>query len=120
MSTREVLREEWGAFFDAFSGAHRGWLVSLEVFAGEQGAQREVRDLPLEGISADFEAGATQLTISVGGRPEQHITHTVSAPLHVWIKSDEDAAEDTLELETRQGVTLLRVRQPTSDRHNAA
>lgn len=112
MSTREVLREEWGAFFDGFSSTHTGRPASLEVAAGDSGFRREVHRLPLEGICADFEGGLTQVTISMGGRPEQHVAHTVSAPLHVWIRHDDENGEDTLELETRDAVTLVRVAPP--------
>lgn len=119
MSTREVTREEWGPFFDAFSGTHHGWLASVEVFSDELGSRQEIHNLPLEGISADFEGGTTQVTISAGNSPELHVAHTVSAPTHVWLKQSEEAPEATLELETLHGVTLVRVRAPASGRVDA-
>ncbi len=120
MSTREVLAEEWGPFFDAFSGARRGWLASLEVSGGGIGVRRAIHNLPLQGISADFEAGATRITILMGGSTEQHVTHTVSAPLHVWERHDEETGEDTLELETPEGVTLVRARRPRTQEAEAS
>lgn len=116
MSTREVMREEWGRFFDEFSGMHQGWLASVEVFGDEPGSRQEVHNLPLEGISADFEGGTTQITIAFGGSLDLHVAHTVSSPTHVWFKHGEEAPEDMLELETRYGVTLVRVRAPASRR----
>ena len=109
MSTREVLREEWGPFFDQFSSTHMGRVVSLEMVSGELGSHREAHNLPLEGISADFESGLTQVTIAMGGRADRHVAHTVLSPLHVWLRQDEETGEDTLELETRDSVTLVRV-----------
>ncbi len=51
MPTQEIPRQEWNKFFDSFSRQHEGWLVTLEIFGPEIGAQEEARELPLEGIS---------------------------------------------------------------------
>jgi len=50
MKTKEIPRNEWQEFFDIFSRQHEGWLVTLEIFGSEIGAQVEERGLAFEGI----------------------------------------------------------------------
>ena len=51
-TTREIKREEWSDFFDAFSRRHEGWLVTIELLDKDLGDQIEVRDKALKGIVA--------------------------------------------------------------------
>src|SRR5712664_3846445 len=57
MPTQEIPREDWSNFFDVFSRQHEGWLVTLEVFGPEVGAQEEAHQLPFEGISIASDGG---------------------------------------------------------------
>ena len=50
---REIPKDEWPKFFDVFSRQHEGWLVTLEIFGNEIGAQIQERELVLGGIVAD-------------------------------------------------------------------
>jgi len=54
MSTREIPREEWPEFLESFSRVHEGWLSTVEVLDDQIGSQVEARDLPLQGIAADW------------------------------------------------------------------
>lgn len=112
MPTQEIPREEWNNFFDAFSRQHKGWLATLEVFAPDIGAQEEARELPLEGISIASEDGSAEaIAISLGKTPEDHITHTVTEPQHVWLEQTSGGANAALEIEsTNETKTLLRFR----------
>src|SRR5437773_2618878 len=79
MSTQEIPRNEWKTFLDTFSHQHEGWLATLEVLGNEIGAQEEVHDLPLEGITASSRDGAPEtIAISLGETSENHVTHTVT------------------------------------------
>ena len=71
MSTKEIPREKWTEFFDGFSQRHEGWLVNVQVL-GDSGAQTEVRELPLTGISADRDAART-ISILVGDSPDVNV-----------------------------------------------
>ncbi len=67
MSTQEIPRDEWVSFLDRFSKQHEGWLVTLEVFAPDIGAQQEATEIPLEGISlASSSSDPETIAISVG------------------------------------------------------
>lgn len=53
MQTVEIPREAWVHKLNEFTRIHEGWLVSLDVLAGDFGAQPQIDNLPLLGVSAD-------------------------------------------------------------------
>src|SRR5689334_23513276 len=112
MSTREVTRNEWASFFNTFSKQHEGWIASLEVLGDQVGAQEEAIELPFEGISVNSE-DEQSLIISLGGATEDHVSHTVEHPRHVWLRQTDEGANDSLEIvEDDNQKTLLRFRSP--------
>jgi hypothetical protein len=112
MPTEEIPREEWTNFFEGFSRQHEGWLATLEIFAPDVGAQRQARDLPLEGVSISSSADSpNSIAINLGNDPENHVTHTIAQPEHVWIETTSQGANLALEIESEnQTKTLLRFR----------
>ena len=112
MATREIPRENWNSFFDTFSRQHEGWLATLEVLGRDFGAQEEAHELPLEGVSISSGTNeAETIAISIGKTPENHISHTVLKPTHVWIEQTQDGADAALEIESEDdSKTLLRFR----------
>ena len=111
-TTKEIPRQEWNTFFDAFSRQHEGWLATLEIFAPDIGAQEEARELPLEGVSiASGNDAAEAIAISLGRDPADHVTHTVTGPEHVWLEQTAEGANAALEIESANDTkTLLRFR----------
>ena len=108
MPTREIPREEWTAFLDSFSRQHAGWLSTVEVLGSAIGAQIEVREQPLSGISADLKGGKRDsISILVGDRSDNHVTHIIHAPSHVRLKETEEGAHEALQIESESGVTTL-------------
>jgi hypothetical protein len=114
MPTQEIPRPEWNNFFDSFSRQHEGWLATLEVLAGEMGAQEEAHELPLEGVSVGSGADEPEtIAISIGKTPDDHITHTIVKPSHVWLQQTSEGANAALEIESEDETkTLLRFRSP--------
>jgi hypothetical protein len=112
MPTKEIPREEWSNFFDVFSRQHEGWLATLEIFGPEVGAQEEAHELPLEGISLASGGNETDaVAISLGKTPEDHVTHTITKPEHVWLEQTSGGANAALEIESEdQNKALLRFR----------
>jgi hypothetical protein len=111
MSTQDISRDEWAAFFDSFSLRHQGWLVTVEVFGSDIGAQVEARELPLQGITAELKReGEDAISIIVGDTPEQHVTHTIGAPARVILKRSEEGADEAIEIESAARTTLVRFR----------
>jgi len=103
MPTREIPRDEWKSFFDAFSRQHEGRIVTIELLASDIGDQDESTRLPLVGISADVKGGENRIDIIVGGRPDAHLTRIINAPKRVWVTEHEDGIHDALEVESDDG-----------------
>ena len=111
LRTREVVGHEWPAFADHFSRLHKGQLVTVETFAPDLGAQSNVRDTPLMGITVERrEYGGWRLVILAGDSPHTHLAHVVDAVSHVRVAVWNDAVSSALQIESADGrVTLLQV-----------
>ncbi len=114
MPTQEIPRKEWNNFFNTFSRQHEGWLATLEIFGPELGAQEEAHQLPLEGVTVASETDEAQsIAISLGKTPEDHVSHTIVKPIHVWLEQTNEGANAALEIESEdESKTLLRFRSP--------
>ena len=114
MQTQEIPRNEWIQFFDTFSRQHEGWLATLEIFGPEVGAQEEAHELPLEGVSVASETDASEtIEISMGKTLDDHVSHAVEKPTHVWLEQTDEGSNAALEIESEdQTKTLLRFRSP--------
>ena len=111
MPTQEIPRTEWNNFFDGFSRQHEGRLATLEVFAPDIGAQEEAHELPLEGISiASTDENPNSISIDLGRTLEDHVTHTINEPEHVWVERTSKGVNAALEIESPNDTrTLLRL-----------
>ena len=113
MPTQEISRNAWTDFFHAFSAAHTRWFATLEVFNTEFGAQKEARELPFYGITADLgNAHNDSISLMFGASPYQHVTHTISTPTHVRLYQTSEGANEALQIESPEGTTLVRFRSP--------
>ena len=112
MQTREIPKTEWTKFFDSFSRKHEGWLVNLEIFGPEIGAQVEQRQIALEGITDEWdEVEGNTIMIMTGARPEGHITHSITHPTAVSLEQTDEGADAALAIKSNDGtMTLLRFR----------
>ncbi|HLF82777.1 MAG TPA: DUF5335 family protein [Blastocatellia bacterium] len=110
MPTQEILRDEWALYFEEFSRRHQGWLVTVEILGLDIGDQVQVRNLPLEGITVETNDDGDEMTIIAGSRPDARISHTICAPLRVWVKQNEQGADEALEIESPAGAVLVRFR----------
>jgi hypothetical protein len=113
MSTEEIQRKQWPSFFNGFSRRHQGWLVTVEVLGPDIGDQVEVRELPLEGITAELnDSGEDAIEIFVGARPDSHVSHKITAPEHVFLKQTVKGTDEALEIASRDVAALIRFRSP--------
>jgi hypothetical protein len=115
MKTKTIPRSEWSKFFDSFSRRHEGWLVTVELFGSEIGAQVEETELALEGIVSEWdESRNNPITIMIGAKPDDHITHSVSRPTLVSLEQTDDGADAALAIKSEDQTTvLLRFLSPT-------
>jgi hypothetical protein len=108
MQTREIPKNEWTGFFDSFSRKHEGWLVNLEIFGPELGAQVEQRDLALEGITDECdEVAGNTIMIMTGAKPDDHITHSITQPTAVSLEQTDEGADVALAIKSNDGTTTL-------------
>lgn len=114
MKTKEIPKDEWPNFFDSFSRQHEGWLVTLEIFGTEIGAQVQGRELAFEGIVDEWdEVQGNQIVIMVGAKPDDHITHSIDRPIEVSMEQTDEGADAVLAIKSADGViALLRFRSP--------
>lgn len=98
MHTVVIPRADWRAKLDEFSTAHEGWLVSLELLDPGLGAQPEIEDLPLRGVTAEVDVREPAITIAAGAKADQ-ITHVIHTPLRVQLEQSDAGADMALEIE---------------------
>ena len=108
MKTKEIPKNEWAEFFDGFSRKHEGWLVNVEILGPEIGAQVEVREMPLAGITDEWhEVEGNTIMIMTGAKPEGHMTHSISHPMSVSLEQTDAGADAALAIKSNDGTTTL-------------
>ena len=107
MKTKQIPRTEWAEFFDSFSRQHEAWRITLEVFGPEIGDQIEESELPFEGITAELTDAGDKIEIMIGAKPDDHITHTISAPSQVALEQTDEGADVALAIKAADGTTTL-------------
>lgn len=107
MKTIEIPRNAWPETFKEFSAMHQGWLISVDVLAPTIGAQPQVHDLPLVGVTAEPRNGAGTITISAATSSVGQITHTIHSPTKVWIERTDGGADAALQIESADGPTTI-------------
>ena len=111
MQTVEVPTDSWPQTLNEFTSTHEGWLVSLDVFNSEIGAQPEIDELPLVGIWMDRIDRDRSITISAARSAGDHISHTIRDAKRVQIERTDEGADAALEVESGDGTkTILRFR----------
>lgn len=111
MQTVEIPRQDWIRTLNEFAAIHKGWLISLDVLNPEIGAQHEVNNLPLTGVSADEVEGAVTVTISAARSAAEHLSHTIHAPTRMHIQRTDEGADVALQIQSADGTkTILRFR----------
>lgn len=110
MKTRQIPREEWISFFDDLSKKLEGQSVALEVFSPEIGDQLEERRMFFAGLTADVTDKAGQqdkIEIMLGGNPDAHLTHTITAPTEIDLQQTERGIVSVLQIKAADGTTSL-------------
>jgi hypothetical protein len=108
MQTKQIPKGEWPAFLDGFSRQHQGWLVKLEIFGPQLGAQIEETGLALQGLTDEWnEADGNTIMIMAGNEPDDHVTHAISHPTEVSLEQTDEGADAALSIKSADGTTAL-------------
>ena len=111
MQTVEIPHEAWVRWLNEFTNIHEGWLVSLDILSAELGAQPEIDNLPLLGVSADRIDHDGTIAVSVARSASQHFTHIIEAVARISVERTDDGADVALQIESTDGTrTILRFR----------
>jgi hypothetical protein len=111
--TVEILPEAWVRRLDEFTAIHEGWLVSIDVLGPEIGAQPEIDNLPLLGVSADRIDLDGTIAVSVARSTTEHFTHVIRGVSRIYLEGPDDGASAALQIESVDGTrTILRLRAP--------
>ena len=104
-TTREIARDEWPDFFDSFSRRHEGWLVTIQLFDKEMGAQVEAENKALKGIVAERRGDPKVIEIFVWNTPDEDASHIIDQPTRVFVEETEEGAEAAVESESKDHAT---------------
>jgi hypothetical protein len=107
MQDGEIPRGEWTRSLDDFSKEHQGWFVKIEVINKEIGDQEEGSRLPLVGISADLKDREERIVVMTGDGRQQHLTHIINKPKHLWFASSGGLVGDAIKIEDEDGTTTI-------------
>jgi hypothetical protein len=108
MATRGIDRSQWKEFCNQFSRSHRGWLVSVEAFGSEFGAQVGARSLPFEGITAEQTGdGGWRIELMAGYKPTDHVSHRIDQPVKLWLSTLDETDSEVLEIESADQQRIL-------------
>ena len=113
MRTINIPHEAWTARLNEFTNVHEGWLVSLDVLSPDIGAQPELENVPLLGVSVDHIDDDDSIVISIGRSATDHLTHVVHAVTRIDVEQTDNGADAALQVKSVDGTkTILRFRSP--------
>ena len=111
MQTIEIARADWAARLNEFTAVHEGWLVSIDVLSADLGAQPQIDNLPLLGVSADRIDHDGSVAVSVARPNGAHFTHVIHEVQRIYFEQTNDGAEAGLQIESGDGTkTIVRFR----------
>jgi len=108
MQTREIPRSEWPAFINSFSSRHQGWVVDVEVFGPDIGAQVEGKGLVLQGVTDEWdEMSRNSIVIMAGNRRDDHVTHSINHPTEISLEKTDSGMDAALSVMGEDGTRTL-------------
>jgi uncharacterized protein DUF5335 len=113
METREISRQQWKSTFDSLSRIYDGSNASLEILDGARGAQMEIEDQPLRGISYD----TTGIELVFSTRDGGHLAHRIANPERVQIEEGDDGLIAAIGIVSAgEPQTILRLSSPVASK----
>lgn len=106
MRTLEIPRADWTKALNNFSATHDGSLVSLDILSSTIGAQPEITQLPLLGVSFEADDDGTVI-IAAARTSADHITHAIQAPNRIWIERTDAGADVAVQVESADGTKAV-------------
>lgn len=113
VETRELSRENWTKIFDSLSRICAGSTATLEILDGDLGAQMEIEERPLNGITCDA-SGIEMIFVTRDGL---HLAHRIATPERVHIEERDDGFVAAIGIvSSSELVTILHLHEPLPSR----
>lgn len=111
MQTIDVPQREWPQMLADFSLAHDRWPISIEVLWPDMGAQSQLIDLPLLGVTAELGVPEQLIVIAAGHDDGEYVSHVIHDPIRVLLARTDDGDDAALEIVSEGGaVNIVRLR----------
>jgi hypothetical protein len=108
MQTRDIPRSEWPAFINSFSSRHQGWVVDVEVFGPDIGAQVEGKGLVLTGLTDEWDQmNRNSIVIMAGNRRDDHVTRSINDPREISLEKTDSGMDAALSIVGEDGIRTL-------------
>jgi hypothetical protein len=115
MQIIEIAPRDWTAALNRFAVAHDGWLVSLEVFTPEYGAQVAFQNMPLLSMATDQSRGSIYVSAEQPGG--YSCSHAVAHPKRLCIERSDEGADRAVLIEDSSGeLAIVSLKWPSSRR----
>lgn len=109
MQTHTIDRPQWKRTFDSLSRVYDGSTASLEILNPDRGAQFEVEEQPLRGITYDASGIELEFATRDGGR----VIHRIAHPKRVMFEEGDDGLVQAVEFESEDDPrAVLRLHAP--------
>ncbi len=111
MKRREIARDEWVEFFQAFNGQHAGWLVGVDRFDEfvDERVETHHHDGALRGVQSEDGTIALAVDDRVSGHLE---TESIHDPQRIVLEQSEDDVDTALAIEGARSCIILRFHTP--------
>jgi len=111
-NTLTVKRDDWLPFLADFTRTNRGAHATLEILDDSMGRFVELENRPFDGVAADAKDGESNVWISFGGTPSDHLAHCVRNVTVIRAVAADTEHGAAMEFEAGGGRTLLVVTRP--------
>ena len=107
---KNLSRNQWPEFANAFSREHDGWLISLYVRPRFGKRECIVRDVPFHGLTAELHPGHEAVIISTEGI--SHASHIVEHPQRMILTTEHGADARLVVIDRHGDETISEFRSP--------
>jgi nucleotide-binding universal stress UspA family protein len=114
LTVEHLPPEEWTSALDAFSRRNAGRAAWLDTVDPERGGFAQERGFAFHGVTYDAVDDRIHLMLGGSRNPQRHVTRTIDAARSVTIHVGQDGQEQYLSIWRGEGVTQLRLGEPTA------
>ena len=115
--TNEIVNDKWAEVFQTFTNEHNGSLVTVGMEgrnSKHQLGEVEGRELPLRSVVTNAANRQNTVTVTIGGRGEDLLTHEIRAVSAVRLAPSGTTSGEILYIQAKNGqVTTVTVSTPT-------